>query len=72
MTKKDSERMSVEEAAKILGVYRPAIYMHMAAKGADHWDIGYYSPPKKKGGHGYYVILRRKFNKFIGIEDELQ
>lgn len=65
---KDSERVSVKEAAAILGVYPPAIYEHMRAKGEYHWDLGIYVPPKTKGGNAQYIIFRRKLNKLIGAE----
>lgn len=65
---KDTERVSVKEAAAILGVYPPAIYEHMKAKGENHWDLGIYVPPRKKGGHAQYIIFRCKLNKLIGAE----
>lgn len=65
---KDTERVSVKEAATILGVYPPAIYEHMKAKGENHWDLGIYVPPKTKRGYGQYIIFRRKLNKLIGAE----
>ena len=55
------ERVSIEEAAKMLGISKQAVRMLMQRKEV---DIGFVTGSGRKS----YVIFREKLNKLIGKE----
>lgn len=61
------ERVSIEQAAKELGVSIQSVREHMKNK---LWDIGYAYSPKQTGkGVWEYYIYRAKLDKHLGKED---
>lgn len=58
-----SERISVKEAAAILGCNPQAVRENMKS---GRWDLGSVVPTGKAGKKYNYYIYRAKINKFIG------
>lgn len=64
----EKERISIAEAAKILGCNQEAIRQHIR-KGI--WDFGEVIPKKKTGKkRDQFFVYRRKLYRHLGIERE--
>lgn len=61
-----SERVTVKEAAKLIGCDAGFVRMKMRKKGEDHWDLGEVIKPGKAGGNYRYYIFRSKLDAFLG------
>ncbi|MCI8489025.1 MAG: hypothetical protein HFJ04_02015 [Lachnospiraceae bacterium] len=63
-----SERVSVKEAAELIGCEAGFVRMKMREKGTGRWDLGEVAKSKKPGGRYTYYIFRAKLNAFLGKE----
>lgn len=64
----EKERISIGEAAKILGCNQEKIRQHIKNK---IWDFGDYIPKKKTGKkRDQFFIYRRKLYRHVGIYSE--